>query len=105
MPESLELPHLVEQHGMAEMQIGRGRIETGLDAQAPAALQTLREFGFEQNFVRTAPQERQCFSRCGHARAVVSVFCGGKIITGRDILAHATAVAESACPMPSATGN
>ena len=32
----LELAHLVEQHGVAQMQVGRGRIEAGLDAQRPA---------------------------------------------------------------------
>ena len=36
MTEILELAHLVEQHGMAEVQIRRGRIEAGLDAQRPA---------------------------------------------------------------------
>ena len=35
--EALELAHLVDQHGVAEMQIGRGRIETRLDAQRLAA--------------------------------------------------------------------
>jgi hypothetical protein len=36
MPEFLELAHLVEQHGVAEMQVGRSRVEAGLDAQAAA---------------------------------------------------------------------
>ena len=31
--EVLELPHLVDEHGVAEMQVGRGRIEARLDAQ------------------------------------------------------------------------
>ena len=30
MPEVLELPHLVEHHGVSQMQIGSGRIETRL---------------------------------------------------------------------------
>ena len=35
--EGLELPHLVDEHRVAEMQIGRGRIEPRLDAQRLAA--------------------------------------------------------------------
>ena len=34
--EVLELPQLVEQHGMAEVQVRRGRVEAGLDAQRTA---------------------------------------------------------------------
>ncbi len=33
VPELLELPHLVNQHGVPEMQVGCGRIETRLDPQ------------------------------------------------------------------------
>ena len=33
MTEPLELTHLVEQHGVSEVEIGRGGIESGLDAQ------------------------------------------------------------------------
>ncbi len=33
MTELLELPHLVEQHGMAQVQIRRGGIEAGLHPQ------------------------------------------------------------------------
>ena len=35
MAEILELTHLVEQHGVADMQVRRRRIEAGLDAQRP----------------------------------------------------------------------
>ena len=34
----LELPHLVEQHGVADVQVRRGRVEAGLDAQRAARL-------------------------------------------------------------------
>ena len=37
VPEILELPHLVDEHGVPEMQIGRGRIESRLDPQRLAA--------------------------------------------------------------------
>ena len=39
VPEVLELAHLVDEHGVAEVQIGRGRIEARLDSQRLAALE------------------------------------------------------------------
>ena len=39
MAELLELSQLVEQHGVAEMKVGRARIEAGLDAQRLAGPQ------------------------------------------------------------------
>ncbi len=50
----LELPKLVQQYGMSEMQIGRGRIETGFDAQRLARTNFLPEFLFHQELVRAA---------------------------------------------------
>ena len=41
--ELLELAHLVQQHRVPEMQVGRGRIEARLHAQRRAALQLLRQ--------------------------------------------------------------
>ena len=38
MAELLKLPELVQQHRVAEVQVGRGRVEAGLDAQRLAAL-------------------------------------------------------------------
>ncbi len=46
----LELAHLVEQHGVAEVQIGRGGIETGFHAQPAAGAQPLFELFLEQDF-------------------------------------------------------
>ena len=37
MAEVLELPQLVDQHRVAEVQVGRGGIEAGLDPQRLAA--------------------------------------------------------------------
>src|SRR5262249_15549524 len=48
--EVLEVAHLAQQDGMAEVQIGRGRVEAGLDAQRPAGFrrlhQALAQIGF-----------------------------------------------------------
>ena len=43
MAEILEMFHLAQQHGVAQMQVGRGGIETGLNAQRPAGLGRLRQ--------------------------------------------------------------
>ena len=65
MAEVLQLAHLVEHHRVAEVQVGRGRVEAELDAQRRAALfgarQFLREFGFDQEFVDTAFGDRERF--------------------------------------------
>ena len=58
MAEILQLAHLVQHDRMADVDVGRGRIETELDAQrlarrgAPREL--LREFVFDQQFVAAA---------------------------------------------------
>jgi hypothetical protein len=43
-PKVLELPHLVDQHGVPEVQVGRRRVEAGLDAQRAASAKALLEF-------------------------------------------------------------
>jgi hypothetical protein len=43
VPEILELPHLVEQHGVAEVEVGRGRVEARLHAERPAELEPGQE--------------------------------------------------------------
>ena len=37
--EFLKLLHLPDQHGVAEMQIGRGRVESDLDDERPPVLE------------------------------------------------------------------
>ena len=44
-PEVLELPQLAQRNRMAEVQVGRGGIDTELDAQRPAALELALEIG------------------------------------------------------------
>ncbi len=48
MPEILQLAHLVEQHGVSQVQVGRGGIEARLDAQRATQLELFDQFGFEQ---------------------------------------------------------
>ncbi|MCY1455940.1 hypothetical protein D9M71_731150 [compost metagenome] len=55
MAEVLQLAQLVQHHGVADMDVGRGRIQAQLDAQRHAggfaARQLLHPFGFDQQFV------------------------------------------------------
>ena len=60
-PRSCKLAQFVDQHGVAEVQIGRGRIETGLDAQRPAGLQLVDELGLDQQFVAAAFDDFELF--------------------------------------------
>jgi hypothetical protein len=66
--EILEVPQLVDQHGMPEMQVRCGRIEAGLDAQGPAGLQLFDEFGLDQQFVGAALDQRQLGVDIDHVR-------------------------------------
>ena len=50
----LERTHLVDQHGMPEVQIRRGRIEAGFDAQGRTALQFAFELRGQQQLMRAA---------------------------------------------------
>jgi hypothetical protein len=54
VPVLLELAHLVEQHRVPEMQVGRRRIEPRLDAQRRAALHFLRQLLLGEHLVRAA---------------------------------------------------
>ena len=62
VPQVLELPHLVEQHGMAQVQVRRGRVETGLDAQRAAELEPGFQLLALEDFVGAAADqvERAC---------------------------------------------
>ncbi len=59
MAEVLEVAQLVDQHGMAEVQVRRGRVEAGLDAQGTTGLELFDELGFDQQFVGAALDQRQ----------------------------------------------
>ena len=47
-------------------QIGRGRIETGFDAQGSSAFQLLDEFCFDQQFIAAAFDGFELFGQCSH---------------------------------------
>ncbi len=55
MAQLLKLAHLVDEHRMAQMQIGRGGVEAGLDAQGFAPLQALSKLGLDQNLIGSSP--------------------------------------------------
>ena len=61
MAEVLELPHLVEQHGVAEVQVGGGRVEAGLDPQRAAELEPGLQFVGLEDLVGAAAD--QCPAR------------------------------------------
>ena len=50
----LESAHLVDEHRMAEVKVGRGRIETRLDAQRLTACKLAYELGLDQQLSATA---------------------------------------------------
>ena len=56
MAEILELPHLVDQHRVAEVQVRRGGVEAGLNPQRLAALQLAFELRGQQQVLRAARQ-------------------------------------------------
>jgi hypothetical protein len=64
--EVLEVAQLVDQHGMAEVEVGRGRVEAGLDAQRAAGFQFFDQFGLDQQFVGAALDQRQLGVDLGH---------------------------------------
>jgi hypothetical protein len=55
----LELPHLVEQHGMAQVQVGCGGVEAGLDDQRLATPQLADQIGLGEEVLRTAGDLRE----------------------------------------------
>ena len=65
MAQVLQLAHLVQDHGVAEVQVGRGRVQAQLDAQWLAALlgarQLLREFAFDEQLIDAALGDGQRF--------------------------------------------
>ena len=54
MAQLLELAHLVEQHRVAQVQIGRSRVEARLDAQRAAAREPLGHLLLDQQLVAAA---------------------------------------------------
>ena len=72
----LKLAHLVEQHRMADVQIRRRRVETGLDAQRPTRFQPLHQFFALDDFVRATRNRGQRLFQLAHAFFLVRRVCG-----------------------------
>ena len=65
MAQVLELAHLVQQHGVADVQVRRGGVEPGLDPQGPApGFHGRGEPGFQllalEDFVGAAADQFKC---------------------------------------------
>ncbi len=58
MAELLELAHLVDEHRVPDVQVGRGRVEAGLDDQRPALPEFGRQSVLGQHLVGAAGQLR-----------------------------------------------
>src|SRR5690606_15078 len=68
MAEVLELAQLINEDGMPEVQVRRGRVEARLDPQWLATLELFDQLGFHQEFIRTALDQRQLlFDRLHHS--------------------------------------
>ena len=65
MAEVLELPHLVEQHRVAQVQVRRGRVEARLDPQRPAERQPALQLVALEDFVGAAADQFEGMSGCG----------------------------------------
>jgi hypothetical protein len=64
--EVLELAHLVQQHRMAQVQVGRGGVEAGLDPQRAAFLQARTQILELEDLVGTAADQGKGFFNRGH---------------------------------------
>ena len=61
MPQILKVAHFVEQNGMAQMQVGRCGIKSGLDSERPVQSKLLLELLFQQKLAATALDDFQLF--------------------------------------------
>ena len=57
MAELLELTHLVEEHGVPEVEVGRRGVETRLDAQRFAALELCDQISLQKDLVHTSAND------------------------------------------------
>jgi hypothetical protein len=55
----LKMAQLVDQHGMSEVQVGRGGVKAGFDSERPAGFQFLDKFCLDQQFIGTTPYQRK----------------------------------------------
>ena len=93
MAERLELPHLVDQHRVSQVQVGRRGIEAGLDPQRPAAGQPLAQFVLEQDFLRAAANACQLLVDLAHRPIIHRPSAAASI-------PESTAARYARCPRP-----
>ena len=77
--EVLELAHLVDQHGVAEVQIGSGRIETRLDPERPSLGEPGGETAPRQYLLGAAREFRQLRLNALVSRAHASLACWSSV--------------------------
>ena len=66
MAKVLELAHLVQQHCVAQVQVGRSGVEAGLDPQRAAFLQARAQILELEDLVGTAADQGKGFFNRGH---------------------------------------
>ena len=75
--QQLHLPQFAQHDRVAEMNVGRRRIEPQLDAQRPAARAALPELAqklvFLDNGLRSLANDAPLFFRCYHVRALPEI--------------------------------
>jgi hypothetical protein len=74
MAQFLELTQLINKDGMTQVQVGSRRVEPGLDAQWLATLELRDQLGLDQEFIRTALDQRQLFFNRLHISPVNGSF-------------------------------
>ncbi len=73
MPQVLKLAHLINEHGMPEMKIGSGRVESRFDAQRLASLKLSDQLRFDEHLISAPFDHRQLlFNRLhGKPRTII----------------------------------
>ena len=94
MAEILELPHLVEQHGVAQVQVGRGGVEAGLDPQRATELEAGLQLLALEDFIAAAGNQVEGMLQIRHgvlasgANVTAFVFREVKVTLNREIEKH-----------------
>ncbi len=65
MPQVLHLAHLVEHNRVPEMDVGRRRVESQLDAQGPSSRELLRDLALDQELVGAPLEDSELFGDLG----------------------------------------
>ena len=66
MPQILETAHLVDEHRMSEVQVGCGRVKSGLYDEWPPGLEPGFQLTLNENIDRTAPDFCELLFYCTH---------------------------------------